>query len=316
MKQKTSLGTDHVPIMQTFTITDLPDLDVCVVASLEALSAQKLPSSHFPSYKRPLVIGSGNAAATGKILFHDCDAVFADESSYVEKLEKIKDIDGVILISASGGKHAPGIAKNVQQWDKPFYLLTNNPNSIAARSLSPKQILVFPKNREPYTYNVSTYMSMILAKTREDPKKILDFITTTIDSIALPDFSSYGAFCVIIPPQFLEIKEMLDKKFVELFGRKIAYTISTPEFMKHATTVVSRPDELFISFGYDNTQWGKHRLAIPLPPTADYAAMMAIGYYLIGKIQKANHPWFKESIAAYCKESSKIFGQDVQPIVE
>ena len=191
--------------MQKFTITDIPDLDLCVLASLEALSAQKLPSFHFSSYKRPLVIGSGNAAATGKILFHDSDAVFADESSYVEKLEKIKAIDGVILISASGGKHAPGIAKNVQQWDKPFYLLTNNPNSIAARSLSPKQILVFPKNREPYTYNVSTYMSMILAKTREDPKKILDFITTTIDSIALPDFSSYGAFCVIIPPQFLEI---------------------------------------------------------------------------------------------------------------
>jgi len=316
LKQKTSLRTDYVQIMQKFTITDIPDLDLCVLASLEALSAQKLPSFHFSSYKRPLVIGSGNAAATGKILFHDSDAVFADESSYVEKLEKIKAIDGVILISASGGKHAPDIAKTVQKWDKPLFLLTNNPHSTAARFLSPDQIIVFPKNREPYTYNVSTYMSLILAKTQEDPKKILDFITTNIDSISLPDFSSYGAFCVIIPPQFLVIKEMLDKKFVELFGRKIAYTISTPEFMKHATTVVSRPDELFISFGGDNTLWGKHRLAIPLPPTADYAVMMAIGYYIIGKIQKANHPWFQESIVAYCKESSKIFGQDVQPIVE
>ena len=43
---------------------------------------------------------------------------------------------------------------------------------------------------------------------------------------------------------------------------------------------------------------------------------MAIAYFVIGKIQKDQPPWFKNNIAAYCQKASRIFKQEIKPIVE
>jgi len=43
---------------------------------------------------------------------------------------------------------------------------------------------------------------------------------------------------------------------------------------------------------------------------------MAIGYYIIGKIQRANPPYFKNNIEQYMKKASKTFGHKLNPIVE
>ena len=48
------------------------------------------------------LVGSVNAAATGRILLEKADAVFANESTYEAKLASIRGIDGATLISASG----------------------------------------------------------------------------------------------------------------------------------------------------------------------------------------------------------------------
>ncbi|MCI0616828.1 hypothetical protein L0244_27945, partial [bacterium] len=176
---------------------------------------------------------------------------------------------------------------------------------------------VFPKNREPYTYNTSTYMGMIIGKTGESPAEIMRFLSERVDDIALPNFSRYDKYFLIVPPKFSGIIRMLQVKFIELFGRRIARDVETSEYMKHAVTVVPS-DELFISFGDENTLWGKpeNRLNIPLPENADYAAMMAIGYYIIARIQKQHRPYFKENIAAYTEKVSKIFGTTIASIVE
>lgn len=42
---------------------------------------------------------------------------------------------------------------------------------------------------------------------------------------------------------------MLETKFIELFGRKVARDIFSYEQMKHATTVIQDEGELFICFG-------------------------------------------------------------------
>ena len=91
------------------------NLDQAVLNALHLFADQKLPSLKLPPSKRPFVVGSGNAAITGKILFQDADAVFADESTYLQKLNTIKNIDRCILISASGGKHAPIVAKELNK---------------------------------------------------------------------------------------------------------------------------------------------------------------------------------------------------------
>lgn len=309
---------DNIKIMNTFTLKNIPDLDVCVLAALELFAKEKIPKMEIP-YKRPLVVGSGNAAATGRIIFEKKDAIFADESTYEEKLKNIKAIDGVVLISASGGKHAPIIAKCSKKFKKHVTLITNNQEALAKEYLDNKHkydLYVFPKNREPYTYNTSTYMGMILGMTHENPKKIFSFIKNKIDKIKLKDFSKYKRYYLIVPEEFSGIIRLLNVKFVELFGRNISREIETYEYVKHATTVVPAKNELFITFGRKYTTFGKEHLYIPLPKNADYATMMAVGYYMIGKIQKAQPSWFKKNIGGYTKKASKIFGQEIKPIVE
>jgi len=311
------MNNKNIDILNAFTLDTMPDLDVAVLGALELFQKEKLPKLDIKKYKRPLVVGSGNAEATGRIIFEDTNAVFASESNFESKLKHIPDIDGVILISASGGKHAPIIAKYAKDFGKSVTLITNNPNAEANKFIEDDKIFVFPKNREPYTYNTSTYLGMILGKTNEDPEKIQIFIQQEIDTLTLPDFSQYDKYFIIIPPKFSGIIRMLEVKFIELFGRRIARDVETSEYMKHAVTVVPS-EELFISFGEKNTIWGEpdQRLHIPLPENAGYATMMAIGYYVIAQIQKQHPPYFKENIALYVEKASKVFGSEIKVIVE
>jgi uncharacterized protein YlaN (UPF0358 family) len=307
----------NIEILKTFDLNNIPDLDTVTLGALELFQEQVVPKMNLSTYKRPMVVGSGNAEATGRIIFEDVDAVFASESNYEHKLNTIENIDGVILISASGGKHAPIIAKKAKELGKPVTLITNTNDSPASLFVDGDNIFVFPKNREPYTYNTSTYMSMILGKSHEDASEIEKFIKENIDTMDMPDFSKYDKFYIIVPTQFTGIIRMLQVKFIELFGRKIARDVETSEYVKHATTVVPS-DELFLSFGYENNTWGTvdNRLNVPLTKDAGYGAMMAVSYYVIGKIQKAHPQYFKENIEEYTKEVSKIFGSTISPIVE
>jgi len=238
--------------LKSFDLESIPDLDVVVLGALELFAETKLPTLDLSQYKRPLIVGSGNAEATGKIIFENKDAIFASESTYVDKLKNVENIDGVVLVSASGGKHAPIIAKCSKEFGKHVTLITNNVDAEADEYLDHEHSYdkyVFPHNREPYTYNTSTYMGMILGHTKENPAEIREFIANDIDTLALPDFSQYEKFYIIVPSEFAGMVRMLQVKFIELFGRRIARDVETVEYVKHATTVVPS-NELFISFGY------------------------------------------------------------------
>jgi hypothetical protein len=290
----------------------IENLDEAVNKALEFISKSKLPKLDI-SFTRPLVVGSGNAAATGRILFQDRDAVFADESTYETKLAAAKGIDGAVLISASGGKHAPIIAQKLKERGIKTILLTSNPKAQASSLVD--RTYVFPKIAEPYTYNTVTYLAMILAKTGEKPQDILKLVNTIKK---LPNFKKYDAFFLIVPEKFDNIREMLYTKFDELFGPMINKRICTPEQVKHAKTVIPYGKEFFISFGYKNELFGKKssRWNIPLPDNSDYGSIMALSYYIVGKIQGQQRPYFKENIERYCKETSKMFSQDIKPIIE
>ncbi|MFZ2831845.1 MAG: hypothetical protein WAZ40_01720 [Minisyncoccia bacterium] len=309
----------NIETLKTFDLTNIPDLDVVVLGALELFMKERLPQIKLSEYKRPLVVGSGNAEATGRIIFEESDAIFASESNYESKLRHIPDIDGVILISASGGKHAPIIAKKAREMGKRVTLLTNTPGSAASKELDHEHEhseYVLPKNREPYTYNTSTYMSMIIGHTQEDPERIYNYIKDTIDKMDFSKFEHFDKYYLIVPTQFSGIIRMLQVKFIELFGRVVARDVETSEYVRHATTVVPS-NELFLSFGHENTEWGmpENRINVPLPEWANYATMMAVSYYVIGKIQKQHPAYFKQHIDAYTKEVSVIFGETINPIV-
>lgn len=284
------------------------DLDECVINALELFSRKSLPKLNF-KFKRPLVVGSGNATVTGQILFNNKDAVFADESNYKQKIKASK-IDGAVIISSSGGKHAPIIAKELKKIKT--VLLTNNQNAEAKKFV--KNYLIFPKNPEPYTYNTSTYLGMILSKTKENPKNILKHLK----KIKFPNnLKKYDAFYIFVPERFHLIREMLLTKFDELFGPKISARVFTIEQTKHAKIIVPSKKELFIGIGKDKRYklFGK-TYYIPLSKKANYGEIMALGYYLIGKIQKQNSPYFKNNIEAYIKKASKIFKTNIPIIVD
>ena len=306
-------------ILKSFDLSNIPDLDVAVLGALELFQEVILPTIDTSAFKHPLVVGSGNAEATGRILFQNNDALFASESTFEEKLKTVPGIDSVVLLSASGGKHSPRIAKIAKKFGKKVILLTNTPHSPASRELdsSTDTEYLFPKNREPYTYNTSTYMGIILGVTHEDPTEIMQFLLQNQSILSRNDIASFDKFFLIVPPRFSGIIRMLQVKFIELFGRMIARDVETSEYMAHAVTVVPSR-ELFISFGDANTTWGTegNRWNVPLPKHANYATMMAVGYYIIAQIQKQHPPYFKENISLYTKNASVIFGQEIKPIVE
>ena len=60
--------------MKRFDESSLPDLDEVVLAALELFMRQGVPRLDLGRCKKPLVVGSGNAAATGRILLEKADA--------------------------------------------------------------------------------------------------------------------------------------------------------------------------------------------------------------------------------------------------
>jgi len=309
---------ENLKILQAFREENLPDLDTVTLGALELFATTPAPLFDFSQFKRPLVVGSGNAQVTGRILFEGQDAVFADESTYKLKLENVRDIDGAVLISASGSKHAVGIAEELQKHSLATWLLTNNAHAPAKAFVKEEKTLVFLKNREPYTYNTSTYMGMILSRTKESAPQLHSFLVDTIAPLIPDRFSQYNAFFLLVPEEFDAISEMFVTKFDELFGPLVQKRVFTFEQAKHAKTVVPSDRELFVSFGKENQLFGRkeQRLHIPLPENAGYGAMMAAGYYVIGRIQNQLPPYFKEHIASYVEETSKLFNSSIPVIVE
>lgn len=301
---------------KSLTLSHLIDLDVCVEQALELFIKEPLPRISF-SYERPLVVGSGNAAVTGRIMLRHHDAVFADESTYLDVLERVRNskssVDGAVLISASGGKHAPIIASELKRRKIGSTLITNNENALAIPLV--RLAHVFPKNPEPYTYNTSTYMGMILSTTNENPKTILDFIKqNTKKRITKNTFKGYDAYLIIIPNEFDACRELFLTKFDELFGPKISARVFTQDQIKHAKTVVTSNKECVLGLGCEQTVWGDVDVYIPLIQKANFAAVMAIGYYVIGNIQKQNPPYFKQNIASYVKKASNVFNQEIRVV--
>ena len=293
---------DYLERIQTFDIDSLPDLDEVVLGSLQFLGGFDLPTIDTETYRRPLVIGSVNAFRTGRVIFDGTDAVFADEGSYHSALEEIEHIDAVYVISASGGKHATQIAKDASELDVPLFLITNNTGAPAAAYVPEENVLLFPHIREPYSYNTSTYLSMILSARMEQATDILSFIESEVAPRIPKVFGEKKAFTLILPVEFDTQKGLFQTKFDELFGPELVGRAFTVEQVKHAKTIVSSDKEFFISFGGENTLFGteENRLTIPLPEKCGPAGMMAIGYYVIGHIQKQHPPYFKEKHSCVC----------------
>lgn len=271
-----------------------------VIDALKLHSSYEIPRLELPRAKRRLVVGSGNALPTARIIFRDEDVIFADEGQYRDALKRTPTIKSAVVISASGEKDAPRITRDLKRRVKSVFLLTCNQNSRAARMLPNHVRVTKALEEEPHTYNTSTYMGMMLLKTRENPKRIRSHLEKIV-APRVPDMSRYDAFYLIVEPRFDPLREMFVTKFDELFGPMLRGRCYTLTQTHHAKTLVPSPHELFISFGCPNRAFGcaDARWNVPLFEGASYVAMMAIGYYVIGHIQAQFPPWFFNNVDHY-----------------
>ena len=287
-------------------------LDQAVLKALDFFSIKRPPHFNLKKINFPLVIGSGNAFNTGRALFAEKPAIFADESSLPIIIKKyhflIKQnlIKQAVIINASGEKDGPWEIKLAKKSGLHTTLLTCTPNSTSTKLAD--HSIIYDKLPEPYTYNVSTYLGMLFSKTKENPEQILQFLK----NLELPkNFKKYKAYAFIVPGEFEELKSLLEVKKGELFGPHLALRAYTYGEARHAKFLNSWDKELVISFG-ENEYFGKEksRWEIKLPAKANLCFIMSLAYFLIGKMQSTIPPFFEKNVQNYCLEGPKAYGSD------
>lgn len=290
------------------------DVDEAVLNALNLFISDPPPAFKIDEFNLPFVVGSGNAYNTGQIIFSEKAAIFADESNFKKTVASYKKaidskmITQAVIISASGGKDSVWELELAKENGLETTLLTTKAESDAAKIAD--KVHVFKSLDEPYTYNTSTYMGMILASTGENVSEIKEFI----DNLELPDnFNDYKSYAFVLPDKYLSICPMLDIKKSELFGPMLSLRAFSQGHARHAKFVIRTPEELVISINSKNDYFGEagNRWDLNLPESFSFAAVMAVTYFIVGKIQKSKPSYFKENVENYVKDyGPKAYGKN------
>jgi hypothetical protein len=293
---------------------EIINLNESVLNALDFFSQNKPPKLDLENFSLPFVIGSGNAYNTGMILFSDKAAIFADESNFKSIIESYKPviekglIRDAIVISASGEKDSVWEVELAKQHGLRTTLLTCGAESSASKISD--NILAYRKIAEPYTYNVSTYLGMILSATQEDPAEIKNII----ENLKFPEnFEKFESYSFVLPDKFGNICPMLDIKKSELFGGHLSLRAFPEGHSRHAKFVIPSEKELVISinskneyFGHPNGKW-----EINVDENSNFATILSLTYFIVGKIQEAKPSYFKENIENYCNDyGPKAYGKN------
>ena len=290
----------------------LPNLNDVVLASLDLFIKNKPPRLHMSRFNLPLVVGSGNAYNTGLALFGNRPAIIASESNFKQTLKNyqalIKDkmTTNALIISASGEKDSVWETKLAKKYGLHTILMTCDGNSSAAKIAD--EVIVYRRLPEPYTYNTSTYLGMMLSASGEKAADIKKFISKLrINN----NFKDYRAFAFILPDKFSAIAPMLEIKGHELFGPRLSLRAFTYGEARHAKFIHPWNKELVFSLG-KNEYFGfkENRVEIALPKNADIGLVMALTYYIVGLVQETKPPYFKKDVVGFCTDYGyKAYGQ-------
>jgi hypothetical protein len=293
---------------------NLPTLDNAVASALEFFQQNPPPDLDISDFEFPFVVGSGNAYNTGQIIFSSKAAVYADESNFRQLIKAYgkaidqKLITQAVIISASGGKDSSWEIELAKEKGLKTLLLTTKKDSPAAKLAD--EVKLYKSLPEPYTYNTSTYMGMILSSTKENISEIEKYIK----ELKFPDnFEKYNSYAFVLPDQFLSICPMLDIKKSELFGPLLSLRAFTQGHARHAKFVIRSEEELVISVNFVNQHFGteKNRWNINTPDNFSFASMMALTYFIVGKIQASKPPFFEQNVKNYVNDyGPKAYGKN------
>lgn len=249
-----------------------------------------------------LAVGSVNALSTAKMLLADRPAIYADESNLKtilkihQNLIRKKIIKQAIIISASGEKDAIWEIKEIKKYKLKTHLLTCNLQAGAAKLAD--KTSYFSKISEPYSYNFSTYLSMLLSTYPEDLNKLIKYL----NNLKKPkNFNDYKFFSFILPDKYRVIADMIKVKDDEMFAAKSTIRAFSFGQARHAKFIYQDKHELVISFGKNRYfGWPKNRWEISINKSMNYVSILALSYYLVGLIQEQKPDYFKKSLADYC----------------
>ena len=294
-------------------VMTIPTLDTVVFNTLDFFTKTPPPSFDVSKYSMPFVIGSGNASHTGRIIFSGRAAIVGDESNFRSLAVAYKAaidqklIQDAIIISASGEKDSVWEIEFAKSLGLKTTLLTCKPNSSAAKIAD--TVITYKSIAEPYTYNTSTYLGMIVSTTGERAADIQSYI----ESLKLPaNFNAYEAYAFVLPDLYANIGPMIEIKRDELFGPHVMIRANSTGISRHAKFVHPWEKELVITIGDTNKYFGlpDHRWDIVLPEKASFATVISLTYYLCGLIQKAKPDYFMQHIEAFCTDyGPKAYGK-------
>lgn len=289
----------------------IDNLDQTVFRGLDFFIKTRVPKLNLKNKAR-FVVGSVNAYNTGRMLFSRQAAIFADEGNFREVLKiyrpliKNGTLKEAVIISASGEKDSIWEIKAAKAAGLKTLLLTCQAQSTGAKLAD--QFVAFPKTPEPYSYNFSTYLGMLLAATGEKPKEIKTFLSRLKTPRNLKKFSF---FSFILPDRYKAVVDMIGVKDDELFGPYSSLRAYSEGTARHAKFIARSDREMVISFG-PNKYFGdpKNRWAIKLPKKTDFGLILSLSYYLVGLIQKQKPPYFQKGLEEYCfKTGPRPYGQ-------
>lgn len=293
---------------------NLPNLDQIVIESLDFFTKNPVPGLDLNQFQMPFVVGSANAFFAGQIIFSGRAAIFANESNFKATIQSYKPIidqklvTQAVVISASGEKDSVWELELAKKLGLKTTLLTCKPNSTGAKIAD--RTVAYKSIAEPYSYNTSTYMGMFLSTTGESPTKI----KAEIDKLKFPkDFDKYQAYAFILEDNYLNLTSMVITKGEELFGPHLMIRAYTQGFARHAKFIHRTDKELVISLGTTNEYFGdpNHRLNIDLPEDASFGTVMALSYFIAGKIQAAKPNYYRQNIKAWASDyGPKAYGKD------
>ena len=253
-----------------------PSVDYYVLRTLEKLEEWDYPEIDIEESERNVFLGSGNAFNTALLFIKVFDGIALNVGNYKEFFRKERKGYKVHIISASGGKDSVKMARFLKRKGIKIVLITNNPEAPSKKFAS--KVFVFPCFKEPPTYNVSTYSSMIYFLFKENVKKIKKFI----QRIKIPNLKKYKYILFVSKDELYPIARMASRKVAETL-QGIGSHAECISDAAHGFFIQPNKWRLVFCIDCDVEERKKFRLKIK-----SYLGSLLSSYYIIGKNQTAS----------------------------
>lgn len=250
-------------------------LDFYVIKTLNHLEKWGFPRLKIKKQEKNVFMGSGSAACVAKLFVEKFGGTALNISNYKRFFERaLKKSFSIYIISASGGKDAINMAEFLKKRKLKANLITCNKNAPAKKLVN--KVFTFPCFKEPPTYNVSTYASMIYWLFGESVKKIKN----TIKNIKVPNLRKHKYIFFLADDKYDIIAEMVSRKTAETLE---GIGSNGDGFSNSVHGMLRQPNKERLVFCLNQKYPFKenvYELNID-----SYLALMLTTYYIIGKNQ-------------------------------